>query len=102
MAHVNHLGPKAIGNARQHTIIRYARPFLYKVDGWSEVKRWTSSTITGAGRAERGIRVWYVNVGLRIKVYDTTESQGFFLYTHQREAVIERLRGEFESCEIVQ
>lgn len=101
VAHVNHLGPKAIGNTRQHTIIRYARPFLYKIDGWAEVERWASSTIFAAGRVQRGIKIWYVDAGLKVRIYDTTESQFFFLYTHQQEAVIERLRAEFESCEIV-
>jgi len=101
VAHVNHLGPKAIGNTRQHTIIKYARPFLHKIDGWAEVERWASSTIFAAGRVQRGIKIWPVEVGLRVKMYDTIESQVFFLYTHQREAVIERLRSEFESCEVV-
>ncbi|MBI2889129.1 MAG: hypothetical protein HYY10_04385 [Candidatus Liptonbacteria bacterium] len=101
MAHVNHLGPKLIGNARQHTTIEYAKPFLHRIGLWAEVERIGGGPITGAGRAVRGIKVWHADVGLKVKICDTTESQIFFFYTHQREVVIEKLRAEFESCEIV-
>ncbi|MBM3257586.1 MAG: hypothetical protein FJY98_04725 [Candidatus Liptonbacteria bacterium] len=100
MAHVYHLGPKLIGNARQHTIIEYAKPFLYRIGQWKEVKRIGGGPIS-AGRSARGVKVWEVDVGLKIKIYDTIEAQRFFLYTDDREAVKEKLQSEFELCEFI-
>jgi len=100
VAHVNHLGPKIKGISREHTIIGYAQSPLRKIGGWGEVERIVTGPIT-AGRTVRGIRVWHVDAGLKVKIWDTIASQIFFLYTHQRETVIERLRAEFELCEVV-
>jgi len=100
VAKVCFLGPKLIGNARRHTVIGYAQPFLHRFGQWGEVERIGGGPIT-AGRAKRGVKIWRVEAGLQIKIYDTSEAQVFFLYTHQREIVMEKLRGEFESCEVV-
>ena len=94
VAHVNHLGPKITGISRHHTIIKFARPIIYRIQSWLEVERVRSSIISAGGH--RGIKVWDASVGLRIKIYDTSEAQEFFIYTDQPGLVKEKLRAEFD------
>ncbi len=99
MAHVMpRFGSKING---RHTIIRYARSFLQRIDNWAEGNIRIHPGLITAGRAKGGLKVWNIRGGLRVKLYNTAEAQEFFLYTHNTMRVREWLYTEFPSCEFV-